>query len=74
MNSVRRTLPWSFETKVTPFSTRFRNFSKNDWVISSETELQDDKSSKCFGLIGIDFDAKDANNSAGGVRLRGPEF
>lgn len=76
-NSVRRSLPWTFGTPgnpATPSSTRFRNFSGTDWVISSATSSQSDVSSRSFGLIGIDIDAKDETNSTGGVRLRGPEF
>lgn len=71
--SVRRAMPWSFSVSATPGSTRFRNFA-NDWIISSATASQTDVTSRSFGIIGIDFDAKDATNSAGGVRLRGPEI
>lgn len=72
--TARRTIPWTFTTSNTPQSTRFRNFSGTDWIISSATADQTDVSSRSFGIIGIDFDAKDATNSKGGVRLRGPEF
>ena len=72
-NTVRRAMPWTFSASATPGSTRFRNFA-NDWVISSATASQSDVTSRSFGIIGIDFDAKDATNSAGGVRLRGPEY
>lgn len=72
-NSVRRTLPWSYSTTASPGVTRFRNFS-SDWIIKSETSSQSDTSSRSFGIIGIEFDAKDSINSTGGVRLRGPEF
>ncbi|UYL05428.1 hypothetical protein DIDNDMLP_00443 [Klebsiella phage KP13-7] len=74
--SVRRSLPWTYGTPGNPsrpYGTRFRNFS-NDWIIKSETNSQNDVSSRSFGIIGIDFDATDAINSTGGVRLRGPEF
>ncbi|MCE0438247.1 hypothetical protein LVW23_22415 [Klebsiella pneumoniae] len=72
-NTVRRAMPWSFSTSATPGSTRFRNFA-NDWIVASATASQTDVTSRSFGVIGIDFDAKDATNSTGGVRLRGPEF
>lgn len=71
--SVRRAMPWAFSVSATPGSTRFRNFA-NDWIISSATASQTDVTSRSFGIIGIDFDAKDATNSTGGVRLRGPEI
>lgn len=71
--SVRRAMPWAFSVSANPGSTRFRNFA-NDWIISSATASQSDVTSRSFGIIGIDFDAKDATNSTGGVRLRGPEF
>lgn len=71
--SVRRAMPWAFSVSATPGSTRFRNFA-NDWIISSATASQSDVTSRSFGIIGVDFDAKDATNSAGGVRLRGPEI
>lgn len=72
-HSVRRAMPWAFSVSANPGSTRFRNFA-NDWIISSETASQSDVTSRSFGIIGIDFDAKDATNSTGGVRLRGPEI
>lgn len=71
--SVRRAMPWAFSVSANPGSTRFRNFA-NDWIISSATASQSDVTSRSFGIIGIDFDAKDATNSTGGVRLRGPEI
>lgn len=71
--SVRRAMPWAFSVSANPGSTRFRNFA-NDWIISSATASQSDVTSRSFGIIGIDFDAKDATNSTGGVRLRGPEM
>lgn len=71
--SVRRAMPWAFSVSSNPGSTRFRNFA-NDWIISSATASQSDVTSRSFGIIGIDFDAKDATNSTGGVRLRGPEI
>ena len=72
-HSVRRAMPWAFSVSANPGSTRFRNFA-NDWIISSATASQSDVTSRSFGIIGIDFDAKDATNSTGGVRLRGPEM
>lgn len=72
-SSVRRAMPWAFSVSANPGSTRFRNFA-NDWIISSATASQSDVTSRSFGIIGIDFDAKDATNSTGGVRLRGPEI
>ena len=72
-HSVRRAMPWAFSVSANPGSTRFRNFA-NDWIISSATASQSDVTSRSFGIIGIDFDAKDATNSTGGVRLRGPEI
>lgn len=71
--SVRRAMPWAFSVSANPGSTRFRNFA-NDWIISSATASQSDVTSRSFGIIGIDFDAKDATNSTGGARLRGPEI
>lgn len=73
-NTVRRAMPWAFTVSANPGSTRFRNYSGSDWVIKSATGNQGDVTSRSFGIIGIDFDAKDASNSTGGVRLRGPEF
>lgn len=72
-NSVRRAMPWAYTVSGTPKSTRFRNYN-NDWIIKSASASQSDVSSRSFGLIGIDFDAKDSTNSTGGVRLRGPEI
>jgi hypothetical protein len=72
-SSVRRAMSWAFSVSANPGSTRFRNFA-NDWIISSATASQSDVTSRSFGIIGIDFDAKDATNSTGGVRLRGPEI
>lgn len=73
-NTVRRAMPWAFTVAASPGSTRFRNYSGSDWIIKSATSNQEDVTSRSFGIIGIDFDAKDATNSTGGVRLRGPEF
>ena len=73
-NTVRRAMPWAFTVAANPGSTRFRNYSGSDWVIKSATGNQGDVTSRSFGIIGIDFDAKDATNSTGGVRLRGSEF
>lgn len=67
-NSTRRTLFWTYNSVAGAFTTRFRNY-RNDWIIKSETNI----SGRGFGLLGIDFDAKDAINSTGGVYLRGPE-
>lgn len=74
VNSIRRAIPWSYDIPVSPFSTRFRNFKGSEWVISSATDKQSDVTSRGFGVIGIDLDAKDDSNSKGGIRLRGPEF
>lgn len=73
-NTVRRAMPWAFTVAASPGSTRFRNYSGSDWIIKSATSNLGDVTSRSFGVIGIDFDAKDATNSTGGVRLRGPEF
>lgn len=67
-NSTRRSLFWTYNSVAGAFTTRLRNYN-NDWIIKSETNI----SGRGFGLVGIDFDAKDASNSTGGVYLRGPE-
>ena len=67
-NSTRRSLFWTYNAVAGAFTTRFRNY-KNDWIIKSETNI----SGRGFGVVGIDFDAKDQSNSTGGVYLRGPE-